>query len=143
MTVLILEKPFVNGQSQDFEVFPDRVRSHLMIIASASQTDFDSSFGDQPVDADGDGTNEASKVLYQPVIADPATDAGTVKTNLKALVDRADDIEIFGVGWDWILSKGGDTSSTSPAIQLGRTVIYDTSQANGAGRWFFAQGDGK
>jgi hypothetical protein len=143
MPVLILEQPFVNGQSQDFEVFPDRVRSHLMIIASASQTDFDPSFGDEPVDADGDGTNEASRVLYQPVIDDPGSDAGTVRTNFKALVDRAETTEIYGVGWDWIVSKGGDTSNTSPGIQLGDTVIYDTSQANGAGRWFFAEGDGK
>lgn len=139
MSVLIAELPFVNGAMKEFQVFPDRVRSHLMIIASASQTDFDDTFGDVPFDENGDGTVEWSRVLYAPAVpSPPTTDGERVKTNFKALVDQAAPAQLYGVGWDWILSRSGDTGNSTPGIQLGRTVIYDTTQANGAGRWFTA-----
>lgn len=138
MALYIVEQPFVNGAKREFAVFPDRVRSHLMVIASTSLTSFEASFGDVPADRDGDGTNESSQVNYAPQIPDPATDSGKVKSNFKTLVDRAAPTVLFGVDWTWILSKGGDTSSATPGIQLGDTVIYDTSQANGQGRWFIA-----
>lgn len=143
MTVLIAEKPFINGAEREFTVHPDQVRAHLMIIASASLSDFDSSFGDEPVDDDGDGTPEWSRVIYAPEGVDPATDAGAVKAALKQLVDLASNVEIYGVDWTWILSSGGDTATATPGVQLGNTVIYDTSQANGQGRWMRDTNDDK
>ena len=135
MSVLIAEEPFVNGEAREFAIHPDRVRAHLMIIASASLTDFDDSFGDEPVDQDMDGVREWSRVLYDPGMVDAATGAGSVKAALKELVDDASAVEIYGVDWTWVVSRGGDTSTATPGIQLGNTVIYDTSQANGEGRW--------
>jgi hypothetical protein len=140
MTVLISEESLEIGG--EFEVHSDRVRADLMIIASASLDEFDGSFGDEPVDEDGDGVNEASRVIYDPEGVDPATDAGAVRAALKQLVDSLATTTIFGVDWTWVLSLGGDTSTATPGRIISSTVIYDTSSADGQGRWMIStEGD--
>lgn len=130
MTVRIREADYETATGVTYPVRADETRGHLMIIASGGTMSLEPSFGDAPDPADP----AYSIVQYDPGPQDTATSSGQVRERLKALVDEAADNQIIGVGGETIWSDGTTVQAT-PAFALGDTLFYDTSNANGAGRW--------
>lgn len=137
MTVRIRETSITNA-SGTFNVHPDIVRAHLMIIASGGSGDLEPSFGDNPDPSDGN----FSIVVFNPGTVDTSTTSGQLKERLKVLVDQTDNYIIIGVGWDFVWGDG-DTVEASPGGALGDTVFYDTSNCNGNGRWIWGSNGNK
>ncbi|MFX0195892.1 MAG: hypothetical protein ACFFCW_07205 [Candidatus Hodarchaeota archaeon] len=131
ITVRIREASYTNA-SGTFNVHPDLVRGHLVIIASGGTGELAPSFGDNPDPND----NNYSIAEFNPGSVDTSNASGRVKARLKELIDQPDNYIIIGVGWDFIWGNG-DTIEASPGGTLGDTVFYDTSNCNGDGRWIW------
>ena len=132
MAVRIREKPYqTSSGAATYQVRPDEVRGHLMIIAAGGTGDLEPSFGDNPDPADSD----YSVLVYNPSPApDTSTPSGRVRERLKTLVDESAKYDIIGVPGDTLWSDGSNVEA-QPAFTLGNTVFYDTSSCNGDGRW--------
>src|SRR5262245_40747018 len=101
-----------------YQVHPDLVRSQLGVIAMAGSNELPTSLGEDPDPASTDLT----VISYDPGPQDTTTSGGRVRQLLKDLVDRLDNIILFGVGPDFVWSDGS-TLEGSAGMSIGEWVF--------------------
>jgi hypothetical protein len=132
MSLRIRQNPYKtsNTPPKTYDVRPDEVRGHLLVIASGGSMDnLVEGFGEE---ADTNPDYLRITLVYD-APPDESTPKGQVQKRLLDIVNSQDQFEIVGVPEDTTWADN-NTTSTEPAYTLGQTVYYAVSNCNGKGR---------